>query len=41
MIVINKDTKLYGSFSESPGNNGCVFFNTAFERYIINVINNV
>jgi len=38
MIVINKDTKLYGSFSEAPGNNGCVFFNTAFEKYNINAI---
>jgi shikimate dehydrogenase len=38
MIIINKDTKLYGSFSESPGNNGCLFFNTAFEKYNINAI---
>lgn len=35
---INKDTKLYGSFSETPGNNGCLFFNTAFESYNINAI---
>ena len=38
MIVINKDTKLYGSFSEQPGNNGCLFFNEAFQRYNINAI---
>jgi shikimate dehydrogenase len=37
-LQINKDTKLYGSFSENPGNNGCVFFNTAFEKYGINAI---
>jgi shikimate dehydrogenase len=36
--MINKDTKLYGSFSEQPGNNGCLFFNEAFERYNINAI---
>jgi len=35
---INKDTKLFGSFSEMPGNNGCIFFNTAFEKYGINAI---
>lgn len=35
---INKDTKLYGSFSETPGNNGCLFFNAAFEKYNINAI---
>lgn len=38
MITINKDTKLYGSFSENPGNNGCVFFNSKFEEYNINAI---
>jgi shikimate dehydrogenase len=38
MITINKDTKIYGSFSEQPGNNGCLFFNEAFERYNINAI---
>lgn len=35
---INKDTKIYGSFSETPGNNGCIFFNNAFEKYNINAI---
>ena len=35
---INKDTKIYGSFSETPGNNGCVFFNNAFQKYNINAI---
>jgi shikimate 5-dehydrogenase len=36
--MINKDTKLYGSFSDNPGNNGCTFFNTAFEKYGIDAI---
>ena len=36
--MINKDTKLYGSFSSNPGNNGCIFFNNAFEKYNINAI---
>ena len=34
-LQINKDTKLYGSFSETPGNNGCLFFNAAFEKHIM------
>jgi shikimate dehydrogenase len=38
MIAINKDTKIYGSFSENPGNNGCIFFNNAFKKYNINAI---
>lgn len=36
--MINKDTQLYGSFSENPGNNGCLFFNDAFQRNNINAI---
>lgn len=36
--MINKDTKIYGSFSEKPGNNGCVFFNTRFKLHDINAI---
>jgi len=36
--MINKDTTLYGSFSNNPGNNGCQFFNTAFEKFGINSI---
>jgi shikimate 5-dehydrogenase len=36
--MINKDTKMYGSFSDNPGNNGCTFFNTAFERQKIDAI---
>lgn len=36
--MINKDTKLYGSFSDNPGNNGCMFFNTAFEKYGVDAI---
>lgn len=36
--MINKDTKIYGSFSSNPGNNGCTFFNTEFEKRGINAI---
>ncbi len=36
--MINKDTQLYGSFSENPGNNGCTFFNEAFNKFNINAI---
>lgn len=36
--MINKDTTIYGSFSTNPGNNGCSFFNTAFNKYGINAI---
>ena len=38
MSIINKDTKLYGSFSSNPGNNGCMFFNTRFQQDGINAI---
>jgi len=37
-MKINKDTKIYGSFSSNPGNNGCITFNTAFEQYNIDAI---
>ena len=37
-LQINKDTKIFGSFSETPGNNGCLFFNAAFEKHNINAI---
>jgi shikimate dehydrogenase len=37
-MIINKDTKLYGSFSDNPGNNGCLFFNSAFQKYNLNSI---
>lgn len=37
-VQINKDTKIYGSFSSNPGNNGCIFFNEAFESNNINAI---
>lgn len=37
-MEINKDTKLYGSFSTNPGNNGCIFFNEAFKKNDINAI---
>ena len=36
--MINKDTKIYGSFSTKPGNNGCEFFNDAFQKKGINAI---
>ena len=36
--MINKDTKIYCSFSSSPGNNGCEFFNNEFKNRNINAI---
>jgi shikimate dehydrogenase len=38
MILINRDTKLYGSLSEKAGSMGCKFFNTAFEKHGINSV---
>ena len=38
MNTINKDTKIYGSFSSNPGNNGCIFFNTKFQENNVNAI---
>tara|TARA_B100002019_G_C21231508_1_gene580323 strand:- start:726 stop:1370 length:645 start_codon:yes stop_codon:yes gene_type:complete len=38
MININKDTKIYCSFSNNPGNNGCQFFNKAFKDKNLNSI---
>lgn len=35
---INKDTKIYGSFSNNPGNNGCILFNDLFDKYNIDAI---
>lgn len=35
---INKDTKIYCSFSKNAGNKGCEFFNSAFSKYNINAI---
>lgn len=35
---INKDTKIYCSFSSNAGNKGCEFFNLAFKKYNINAI---
>ena len=32
--MINKDTQLYGSFSDNPGNNGCNFFNKGFKKFL-------
>jgi len=29
--LINKDTSIYCSFSQTPGNNGCKFFNSKFK----------
>lgn len=37
-MQINKDTKLYGSFSTKPGNLGCLFFNEKFREHGINAI---
>lgn len=36
--MIDKDTKIYCSFSSNPGNNGCIFFNNAFYEKNINAI---
>lgn len=38
MNTINKHTKIYGSFSSDPGNNGSTFFNPKFEQDGINAI---
>ena len=38
MNTINKDTKIYGSFSSNPGNNGCIYFNSRFKADGINAI---
>jgi shikimate dehydrogenase len=38
MNLIDKDTKIYCSFSSNPGNNGCVYFNTKFQQNGINAI---
>ena len=38
VIMINKDTKIYCSFSSNPGNNGCIFFNSEFKERNMNAI---
>lgn len=38
MNTINKHTRIYGSFSSDPGNNGSMFFNPKFEEDGINAI---
>ncbi len=35
---IDKDTKIFGSFSMAAGNNGNIFFNKKFKKYNINAI---
>lgn len=37
-MLINKDTLLYGSFSRTAGNFGCLRFNNAFKKAGINAI---
>jgi shikimate 5-dehydrogenase len=37
-MLINKNTKIYGSFSLNDGNNGNIFFNKYFELYNIDAI---
>lgn len=37
-MLINKDTKIFCSFSHTPGNNGCEFFNNKFQENNINAI---
>ncbi len=36
--MINKDTRVYCSFSKTPGNNGCLYFNEKFKQHNINAI---
>lgn len=36
--MVDKDTKIYCSFSLNPGNNGCIFFNNAFSKKNINAV---
>ena len=38
MIHIDKDTKLFGSFSNNPGNRGSQFFNEQFAVHKINAV---
>jgi shikimate 5-dehydrogenase len=37
-MLINKDTKIFCSFSSNPGNNGCEFFNTKFQKNGVNAV---
>lgn len=37
-MQIDKETKIYCSFSLNPGNNGCIFFNKKFKEKNINAI---
>lgn len=37
-MIIDKDTKIYGSFSNNPENNSCLYFNNEFEKRGINAI---
>ena len=38
MQQINKNTKIYCSFSQNAGNKGCEFFNSAFLKHNIDAI---
>jgi shikimate dehydrogenase len=37
-MYIDKDTLLFGSFSEKAGNVGCLIFNKCFQYYKLNAI---
>ena len=37
-MLVNKDTKIYGSISKNPGNWGCKFHNFGFDFYHIDAI---
>lgn len=37
-MLINTDTKIFGSFSINPGNNGCKYFNSEFKKLKVNAI---
>jgi shikimate 5-dehydrogenase len=37
-MIITTETKIFGSFSSNPGNNGAKFFNEAFQEQHINAV---
>ena len=37
-MLIDKDTKIFCSFSINPGNNGCIFFNEKFKQNNVNAL---
>lgn len=37
-MLVDRDTKIFGSFSKEPGTNGSLFFNTEFKKRKINAV---